>query len=158
MLLRSDLWEAIALGIAAENRKIEIFIHHNLSIGTAREALLRNIIVQHTPLPYCVRSGFVHTDDHRLNPHKQCDVLVYDPRIWPPYYQIDEFVVASPNSTVLLAEVKSTIGDSELDDLLGMQAYARGLAKPMLGYVYGGWTFDTFCEKLRPQALDLSFA
>src|SRR4051794_12128481 len=106
MLFRSDLWEAIALGITAENKKIEIFVHHNLSIGIAREALLRNIIVQHTPHPFVVRSGFVYTDNHKIAPHKQCDVLVYDPRVWQPYYQIDEFVVASPDSSVLITEVK----------------------------------------------------
>src|SRR4051812_15917654 len=62
MLVNDKLWEAIALGITAEDRKIRLFIHHNLSRGVAREALLRNIVVQHTIHPYCVRSGFVHTD------------------------------------------------------------------------------------------------
>src|SRR5205823_443112 len=35
MLFRSDLWEAVALGITAENKKIEIFVRHNLSRGIA---------------------------------------------------------------------------------------------------------------------------
>jgi hypothetical protein len=156
MLFRSDLWEAIALGVTAENRKIEIFIHHNLSRGIARETLLRKIIVQHTAHPFLVRSGFVYTDDQTLNPHKQCDVLVYNPRVWQPYYQIDEFVVASPDSSVLIVEVKSTIGDDEFTDIRNMQAYAQGVHKPLLGFVYGGWTFSTFCEKVRPFASNLS--
>src|SRR5262249_19276470 len=142
-------------GIDAKNEKIDIFIHHNLSRGIAREALLRNILVQHTPDPYRVRSGFVHTDDPVLAPHKQCDVLVYDPSVWQPYYQIDEFIVASPDSTKLIAEVKSNLSDGEFADIRNMHAYARGVGKPLLGFVYEGWQFDTFCEKMRAFAADM---
>jgi hypothetical protein len=156
MLFRSDLWSAIAQGISAESAKIDIFIHHNLSRGIAREALLRSIIVQHTPHPFVVRSGFVYTDNHRVAPHKQCDVLVYDPRVWQPYYQIEEFVVASPDSSVLITEVKSTIGDEEFSDIRNMQQYAQGVNKPLLGFVYEGWTFDTFCEKIIPFAQSMN--
>jgi hypothetical protein len=156
MLFRSDLWEAVALGIDAENRKIDIFIHHNLSRGIAREALLRSIVVQHTPDPHKVRSGFVYTHDHRVAPSKQCDVLVYNPQIYQPYYQIDEFVVVPQNAATVLVEVKSEIGDRELADLCNMTAYAASVTKPLLGFVYEGWLFDTFCEKITPFANDMS--
>src|SRR4051812_13006815 len=120
MQFRSDFWEAIALGINAENRKIEIFIHHNLSRGIAREALLRSIIVQHTPEPYQVRSGFVYTDDPKAVPTKQCDDLVYNPQQYRPYYQIDEFVVVHPDAVRSLAEVKSEINDREFKKIREM--------------------------------------
>ena len=91
----------------------------------------------------------MYTDNPHLSPHKQCDVLVYNPCAWQPYYQIDEFVVASPDSSTLIVEVKSTIGDQELSDILGMQQYALGVNKPLLAFIYEGWTFNTFCSKLQ---------
>jgi hypothetical protein len=148
MQLRSDLWEAIALGIAAENKKIDIFIHHNLSRGIAREALLRSIIVQHTPHPYEVRSGFVYTDDHRVAPSKQCDVLVYDPQKYRPYYQIDEFVVVHPDAIRGIVEVKSEINDREFSSIRLMTKYAYDVRKPLFAFVYDGWSVKTFSEKV----------
>ena len=66
-----------------------------------------------------------------------------------------DFVVASPDSSVLITEVKSTIGDDELKDIRNMQQYALGVNKPLLGFVYDGWTFDTFCQKVLPFASNL---
>ena len=156
MLFRSDLWEAVDLAITAENRKIEIFVHHNHSRGVAREALLRSIVIQHTPHPYVVSSGFVYTDDHRVAPSKQCDVPVYDPRIHQPYYQLDEFVVVAKNTAKVLIEVKSEINEKEFAIVRGMTDYAKSVEKPMLVFAYEGWTFDTFCEKVRPFASDMT--
>ena len=147
MLLKAELWQAIALGIDAENAKIEIFIQHNLSRGIAREVILRNLIVQQTPDPYRVHSGFVYSDKSKAEPDKQCDVLVYDPRVHQPYYQIDEFVVVPSESTRVLMEVKSEIGDKEFAQIINMSLYAQGFKLPHFGFAYGGWTFDTFCNK-----------
>jgi hypothetical protein len=155
MQMRSDLWEAVALSIAAENKKIDIFIHHNLSRGIAREALLRSIIVQHTPHPFEVHSGFVYTDDPKVSPAKQCDVLVYNPSKYRPYYQIDEFVVVHPNAINGMVEVKSDINDREFEKIRAMTKYAYQVRKPLFAFVYGGWTIDTFAEKILPFAKEV---
>src|SRR6516165_6141522 len=149
MLLNSEFWNAVALGIDAENGKIEIFVQHNLSRGIAREVLLRDIIVQHTPDPNRVRSGFIYSDKPKTEPSKQCDVLVYDPTVDQPYYQIEEFVVVPAHAARALMEVKSEMADKELGQIINMSSYAKGFGLPHFGFVYGGWTFDTFCDKAR---------
>ena len=96
-----------------------------------------------------MRSGFIYKDDSQIEPSKQCDVLVYDSTVRQPYYQIDEFVVVSPKTAKQIVEVKSTINDKEFKKIREMAAYANNVSKPLLGFVYGGWKFQTFCKKVK---------
>src|SRR4051794_18514958 len=60
MLNTPEYCQAVARGIDAEEAKARLFIHHNDSLGSAREAILRDVLVKHTPEPYKVRTGFIY--------------------------------------------------------------------------------------------------
>jgi hypothetical protein len=155
MFLRSEFWRAIHQLMEAENRQIEIFIHHNHSRGVAREALLRSIILRYTIAPYVVRNGFVHTDDPRNAPHKQCDLLVYDPSIHQPYYQIEELVVAPKEAAKAIVEVKSDLDAEQFQLVRNMNAYARSVEQPLLSFNYSGWLLSNFMDAVLPLAEDI---
>lgn len=146
MLFDPAIWQAVSLGIDADDQKIHLLVHHNLSRGIAREAILRKIMVQHTPLPFRVSTGFIYSPNAHAAPPKQCDVLVHDLTGYQPYFQIDEFIVATQQSTKVIAEVKTTIGNNELDDVVNMQCYSLQYGVHTLGFGFSGLTFVNFSQ------------
>jgi hypothetical protein len=149
-----EYWEAVSQGISAENGKIELFVKHKLSRGIAREAMLRTIMKEHTPVPFAVRTGFIYNPDPFADPGKQCDILVYDPSKDQPYYNLDEFVVAPPHIVSAVVEVKSDLA-AGYSAMLGISRYMKQLTKPMFAFAYTGWTFDYFCKKLAESSRDI---
>lgn len=155
MFLRSEFWRAIHQMMEAENRQIDIFIHQNHSRGVAREALLRSIILRYTIAPNVVRTGFVHTDDPKNAPHKQCDLLVYNPSIHQPYYQVDELVVVPKEATKAIVEVKSDLDAEQFQLVRTMNAYAQEVEQPLLSFNYSGWLLSNFMDAVLPYAGDI---
>src|SRR4051812_34714922 len=111
-------WQAVAKGIDAEDQKASLFVRHPARPGGAREVILRNLLIHQTPEPFRVSSGFVckfvWADPIAT---RQCDVLVYDPRVAQPYYAIDSFVVVSQPASRLVVEVKSNLGQDDLTEM-----------------------------------------
>src|SRR5262245_37639946 len=142
-------WQAVAQGVDAEDRKASLFVRHPGSRGGAREAILRALLIHQTPEPYRVNSGFICEfagTEPRLS--RQCDVLVFDPRVPQPYYAIDAFVVIPRAAARLAVEVKSDLGQDDLDDMCVIAESVRQRGVPTLGFAFGGWTFETAVERL----------
>jgi hypothetical protein len=99
-------WQAVANGINAENQKATIFLKHNPSIGIAREAIVRDLLVKQTPEPYRVATGFIYEYGTEPWSSKQCDVLVYDPMESQPHYAIGGLSVVPRKAARLVVEVK----------------------------------------------------
>jgi hypothetical protein len=138
-------WNVIAKSIDVEDEKIGLFVSHNPSRGIAREAIFRSLLVAHTPHPYVVGTGFVHDHYPEGVKAKQCDVLVYDPRVAQPFYRLDEFVVIPPKCAKLAVEVKSCLGQEEFAATVSAR---RTFCKSLMGFAYEGPTFETFCRIL----------
>src|SRR6266852_4946966 len=104
-----DYWKAVALAIEAENAKAKIYVAHDASLGTAREAILRRVLVNETPGPYKVKTGLIWAACPEGNREpcvsKQCDLLVYDSHADTPLYRIDDFVVMHYNAAKFIVEV-----------------------------------------------------
>lgn len=142
-------WQAVAQGIDAEDQKLQVFVKHNLSLGIAREAILRDLVVHQTPEPYRVVTGFICNfvgTEAWLS--RQCDVLVYDPQEAKPYYSIDEFSVVQRQSARLVVEVKTELDLKTLPQIAEVAASARSVAVPVLGFAFEGWTFDKAIREL----------
>lgn len=60
MLDVPEYWQAVAGGIDAEETKASLFIKHAPSIGVAREIILRELLVRHTPEPFRIATGFIY--------------------------------------------------------------------------------------------------
>lgn len=154
MIKIPEYWQAIARGIDAEEQKASILIRHNASVGAAREAILRDVLVKQTPVPYRVASGFVFVDQPQEWCSKQCDVLVYDPTVAQPYYSIGDLCVVARWSAKLVSEVKSRLDQEAWSELLGIWSDTSWVPVPTLGFAYDGVTFDTFLNYLKTTIRD----
>jgi hypothetical protein len=139
-----EYWQAVARAINAEDAKASIFIQHNQSRGAAREAILKEVLIRQTPDPYRVTSGFVFHPESACWCSKQCDVLVYDPRVARPYYAIGGLAVVPRYAANLVIEVKTTLDQASFDDILGVWEDVFWLPVPTLGFAFDGVKFDTF--------------
>lgn len=159
MIPLPEYWQAVAQGIDAEERKASLFIKHNVSVGAAREEILRDFLRKHTPEPYRARSGFIHQlDQNRERSYcsPQLDVVVYNPAIAQPDYQIGELVVVPRRPATLTAEVKTDLDKKEWERMMGNWNGADGIAAngiawlnlPHFGFAYDGWKFSTFVDYL----------
>jgi hypothetical protein len=148
MLPIPEYWQAVAHGIDAEDRKASLFIKHSASVGTAREAILREVLVKQTPEPFRVGTGFVYQPTPEPWSSKQCDLLVYDPTVAQPYYSIGGIVVLHRDATRLAIEVKTEMNRSAFDDALKLVESVWWLPVPTLCFAYDGVTFETFKDYL----------
>jgi hypothetical protein len=156
MILIPEYWHAVARGIDAENDKATIFIHHNASLGVAREAILRKVIIDHTPEPFKVQTGFVcHVQDNidtgeQSSPwmSRQYDLLVHDPWHSRPFYAIDQLVVVPRRSARCVVEVKSYLGKRAFEKKLEIWRETAWIPVPTFGFAYDGLKFTNFVQRL----------
>lgn len=102
-------WQVVSQSIMLEDRKLQLFVQHNGSRGTARENILRKVLAEHIIEPYRISTGFVVVPHAIQITSDQCDVLVYDPRLGQPLYRIEEFVVVPGDAFRLAIEVRSSM-------------------------------------------------
>lgn len=148
--LPPEYWQAVAQGIDAEDQKAGLVIKHNQSIGAARESILRDLLRRQTPEPYRVRTGFVHQflpDAHYCS--KQCDVLVYDPTVAQPDYQIDDLIVVPRDAAKAVVEVKTTLEHREFRDIQEVWADVWWIPVATFGFAFDGVAFQTFINYLQ---------
>lgn len=157
MILIPEYWRAVARGIDAEDEKASIFIRHRPSLGIARETILRTLVANHTPEPFDVHTGFINyllqnVESRKLTAHwhsKQCDLLVYDPRVDRPYYAIDQLVVVPRNAVKSVIEVKSELKLDTFQEILMIWRETGWVPAPTFGFAFEGVKFSTFLKYLR---------
>jgi hypothetical protein len=140
---RPDYWAAIAGSIEAESDRATCYLQHATSIGTAREAILRDLVRRHTPAPYLVQSGFSHHPETR-HTTCQCDILVHDPTMARPFFEVADIVVAHRLTVRAAVEVKSTLDKGEWADVLKVHQNFCWQGVPTFGFSFDGVTFDSF--------------
>ena len=152
-------WNAVALGIDAECKKVELIVHHAPSLGVAREAILRNLIKQKTPAPFEVVTGFVFAPPAQLEPEPQfsrrCDLLIFDPSVSRPIYSIEAFSVVPSHACKFVIEVKSSLTQEDFKKLLDVWSSVAGFGVPTFGFAYDSkLTFKRLLEHLKKAAKD----
>ena len=142
-------WAAVADCVAGENARATCYLEvHGTSIGTAREAILRELVRRHTPAPYEVASGFSHNPDTGRTTC-QCDVLVHDPTKARPFFEAAGIVVAHRMTVKAAVEVKSDLDKAGWGDVLKVHQNFCWQGVPTFGFSFDGVTFDTFLGYLK---------
>ncbi|UXZ54950.1 hypothetical protein LOS15_02640 [Halomonas sp. 7T] len=96
-----------------EAEKVSLFTKHNPSIGSYREAVLRDYIRKFLPSTIEVKSGFIAKNDNQdeisNSQSRQVDLLIYSNEKFIPLLETDDFSVVRPESFLGCIEVKSTL-------------------------------------------------
>jgi hypothetical protein len=153
-----EFYQAVAAAINAENRKATVYLqHHAGSLGTAREGIIRRVVREMTPVQFEVRSGFIHDilNGQQTCVSRQCDLLIRDPHLVSPKYEVDGILVASPESVRVAVEVKSELCQATFDHLRDVAKSLVPFQIPLLGFSYDGAAFETIIGYLENSATAL---
>jgi hypothetical protein len=128
-----------------------------------RETILRDLLIQQTPEPFKVKTGFVVSDGPHPGISDQCDILVYDPRRMQPYYRIAEFEVVDWRAVNLVIEVRSNMdvpkpppAPPKKPRISGLEQTCKvwesirriGMPCPTFGFGFNGSSFPKFVQAL----------
>ena len=98
-----------------ESEKISLFTKHPTTIGSFREKLLRDYLLNFTPSILKVESGFIfdfenaEKDQIYKDQTKQVDCLVFDNNNFTPFLRTTDFVIIEPNALFAGIEIKSQL-------------------------------------------------
>ncbi|MBZ2413806.1 hypothetical protein IPT12_15315 [Xanthomonas perforans] len=92
-------------------------LHHPGEKGAFREAFLRRLLESVLPLQYGIGSGVIVDGFGRQSP--QVDLLIYDRRNFPPFYESGGHGIYPFDSVLRVIEVKSQL------DKLGLEQFAK---------------------------------
>jgi hypothetical protein len=98
---------SLAQEFQARRDRVRHFVQHNLTSGTANEALLRDFLSSISAEVFAVREGFV-CNPLKATVSKQCDILVHDTR-YPRVYAEGGVNIVWPESVLVVMEVKTTM-------------------------------------------------
>jgi hypothetical protein len=101
-------------------------LSHAGTVGTVREQQLRDFLSTLLPVPLAVTSGFISDSLGQLTP--QLDLIVYDPPRLPQIAMSPDIAVVPSDSALLMAEIKSTLNTSVLDQALRQLAAIQNMA------------------------------
>jgi hypothetical protein len=143
-----EFYNAIALGIDAENAKATAYIKHGPSLGNAREIILRDVVREATPEPFRFGTGFIHhiMESGETKLTRQCDVLVYDPTLDPPKYSFENFVILGPNTVKIAIEVKSDLDSDKFNHAVEVSASTAWFRVPTLVFAYDSVSFEAMLQ------------
>lgn len=110
----AKFYDLEALKITADGEKISLFTGHPGTLGTFREARLKQYLRDHVGDAFTISEGFITRHDPDGEDiydasSRQIDALIYDGAMSPPLLRTDDFVVVAPSSVAAVVEVKSDL-------------------------------------------------
>lgn len=148
----------------ARLNRIRAFVpNHNLSSGTANEAILRNFLANLTAHRFKVSQGFICNPANSEAVSKQCDILVHDYHSYPRVYVDGDIEIVFPQAVRMLIEVKTKLhNQQELDNALNNICAGRRLDFRINGVVFAFESngLDTMISHIQgyPEKLNLNYA
>ena len=113
-------------------------INHHGEDGNYRELVLRNIIRRFLPNNLSIGTGFVISNDEEgAKRSTQIDILIYD-NSYPLLFQEGDFIITTPRSVKAIIEVKTTIVNTELNDILEKSKDNYNLITKNNGEIFNG--------------------
>lgn len=110
----ANFYDLEARKIAADGEKISLFTTHPGTLGTYREARLKQYLRDHIGSSYNISGGFITSHDPEGKniynvSSKQIDAIIYDDTTSYPLLKTDDFVVVEPSTVAAVIEVKSNL-------------------------------------------------
>jgi len=122
----SEYWETVGDAFFKASKVISTIVKHNVTIGSAREILVRNFLRKFVPKRFGIVTGFVIGQDG--TPSSQQDVIVYDSHNFSPLYCEGELAVVPADAVVYCIEVKSTLDKKRLFEAINNSLSVRRIA------------------------------
>ena len=131
--------------------RVRHFVRHNLTSGTANEAILRTFLASISAGVLGVTDGFV-CDPARGQASRQCDILVYDRR-FPLVHAEGGVTVVWPESVRMAIEVKTDLKDTAelagaVENIASVKRLHRGQNVYGLVFAFESLTAETALEAL----------
>lgn len=115
----SDKLVEYCVGIAQEFQarlnRIQVFVKHNSTSGSAHEDILRDFLIKHTPGAFQVGEGFVCNPLQENNVSRQCDILIYDQNRHPVVYEDGPVKIVWPDSVRVVVESKTRFDKKDIE-------------------------------------------
>ena len=140
MSTRADKTITYCIGIAREFQsrlsRMQVFVKHNLSTGTANEIILREFLSSHASGDFHVGQGFMCDPFEDDKVSKQCDILIYNQNAYPVVYADGPVKIVCPESTGMVIEVKTNFSKGDLNSAIDNIASAMSLNQRILGVIF----------------------
>jgi hypothetical protein len=127
---------SIAEEFESRLNRIQVFVKHNLTSGTANETILRDFLSSHAPSSFIVGQGFICDPLRDLSPSKQCDILVYEQNHFPLVYSDGLIKVVLPRAARMVVEVKTNFDEKEVLTSLENIESAKKLNQDLTGVIF----------------------
>lgn len=115
--------------LAARQNRVRSLIGnaHWLSDGHHKEAILRDFLSRYLPNEVECTTGFVRSavEERRCSP--EIDILLFSPRLHPPYFAEGGISIVDPSALLANLEIKSTFSSGPLNDALENIKITRSL-------------------------------
>jgi hypothetical protein len=160
MPTRAERLITYCMGVADEFQsrvsRMQVFVKHNLSSGTANEIILREFLAKHAPGEIGVEQGFIcdlFVDEYRAEDRvsRQCDILIYDQINYPIVYSDGPIKVVLPESVKMVIEVKTNFkpGDIKtgIENLVSAKQFNKRL--PVVIFAFQSPRLDTVIRNLQ---------
>jgi len=113
-------------------------VNHHGEDGNYREVVLRNIIRKRLPNNISIGTGFVlNKIDGAIKRTTQIDILIYD-NSYPLLFKEGDFIITTPQSVKAIIEVKTTIVNSDLNEILEKSKDNYNLITKNGGEIFNG--------------------
>ncbi len=98
--------------------RVEAFVKHNLTSGTANETIFREFLAAHAPASFVVGQGFICDLLDSGEVSRQCDVLVYEQNHFPLIYSDGSIKIVLPRAARMVIEVKTRFTKKDVHSAL----------------------------------------
>jgi hypothetical protein len=156
---------SLAQEFQSRRNRVRHFVKHNLTSGTANEAILRDFLSSISAGVFAVGEGFICNPLEGTS-SRQCDILVHDTR-FPRVFSESGVTIVWPESVLSVIEVKTsmTSTDALRSAVQNIISAKEAGASHMMGLIFSfnsldaetayGVLSDYPCDRMRPVAVIL---
>ena len=135
-----DVFKHVSKQMRSDFEKIRSLIENRAEKGTELEIILKDFLKEYLPRNLAVTKGFLVDSDEKIS--KQLDVIIYDAFKTPILYESENIRVIPIECAYSVIEVKSKLGENELNDIFKNMDSVRSLKRK--AYYPHGTIKDTY--------------
>jgi hypothetical protein len=127
---------SIAQEFQSRVSRMQTFVQHNLSSGSANEIILREFLSSHAARNYDVGQGFICDPSQEKAVSRQCDILVYNQNDYPLVYADGTVKVVWPEAARMAVEVKTNFSKGDILTAIENITSAKALNWQLAGIIF----------------------